>query len=479
MKIGKKAITLLLTSAICVLPSFVSCGSGSDKIQLFFDGGGGSGNYTSTRNYDTLEQLAEEWNEKNDTYEIVINDVSLNGNRSSITSMLSAKTAPDMLMQVGNVINDDIGNGWYVDLTDYLQKPNPYEAGNVAWKDIYGDGAIAASAGPDGKNYYVCLDNIAIGMVYNMDLLAKAGVTKAPETYSELMDCFAALDTAKKAGKISAEIYMPSGLWYESYLGTSVYGEKIPEMDENGSGTVSSYELVKGYKEGKWSIEDERFEEFLRLCYEKSVYYPNNYLGYDVPYKFAKGQLAVTDAVGNMMVSMTKNARFNWTVTGYPRLDSEASKYGGQTVIRGSAGLSSAYWVTNSAMEKGQGAVDACVDFLMFLSASKNNSRLVNDLGYALPINVNDSTVKLFDGLKAQYKADQANENNLLWSACFIPGLLGTSFDDNYQLAMGDLYQDSEGKKTGDISAVVNTLKGKADESVQYLIEKYGWNFGG
>ena len=453
-------------------------GASSDKIKLYFDGGGGSGNYNTSRTYNTLETLASEWNEKNDKYEIVINEKSLGGNRSSITSMLTATTAPDMLMQVGSVKNDDIGNNWYVALNKYLEKPNPYEEGNKAWGDIYGADAIESGKSSDGNNYYVCLDNIAIGMMYNMDLLNAAGVESIPKTHSEFIDCLEKLQTAKDKGVINAEVYCPNGLWHESYIGNSVYGAKIAEWDEDQSGTVSTKELIDAYQEKEWNIDDDRFEEFLRLCGQKAEYYPDNYLGYDVPYKFAKGNLAVTDAIGNNMVTLAANAKkFNVRVAAYPRLDSDASKYGGYTTRRGSAGQSSAYWVTNSAIAKGEGAIDACVDFLMFLTASDNNSRLVNDLGTALPLKIEDSTVNLFKPLAGQYKADLENSKSLMWGACYIPEMLGTAFNDNYQLTMGDFYEDPKGEKTGDISAVVSTLKPKAAESVADLIERYGWEY--
>ena len=349
-RMKRLALMLGLAAALgLVCGSFAGCGGGgTNKTVLYFDGGGGSGNYTTTSSYDTLEQLAEEWNANNEKFEVVINKASLNGNRSAITSMLSAGTAPDMLMQVGTVVNDDIGTGWYADLTEYLEQPNPYEEGNTAWKDIYGTESIAASKASDGKNYYVCLDKIPVGMVYNMDLLAQAGIAEVPQTYSEFLACLEALQKAKDEGRITAEVFMHGGLWQESYLGTSVYGSKVEEWDEDDTGVVSAYELVKAYKEGKWTLDDEYFREFLRLCYEKAKYYPDNYLSYDTAYNFARGNLAVTDAVGNVMRTLTRNARFNVEIAGYPVLDTEASAMGGYTTVRGSAGLSSAYWVTNN-----------------------------------------------------------------------------------------------------------------------------------
>lgn len=473
-------IAAVIGAIVAFVAAFGACGSGgtsTQKVKLYFDGGGGSGNYNTTRNYNTLETLASEWNAKNDKFEIVINSKSLNGNRGSIMSMLSAKTAPDMLMQVGGVANDDIGNGWYVALNDYLEKPNPYENGNEHWKDIYGADAIAAAQAADGVNYYVCLDNIAIGMMYNMDILAEAGITKVPETHSEFITCLEQLKQAKAEGKITAEVYCQSGLWHESFIGNSVYGSKIAEWDTDNNGMVSSYELVKAYKQNEWSLDDELFKEFLRLCYEKAQYYPSQYLGYDVSYQFAKGNLAIMDAIGNSMVTLSKNAKFNLKIAGYPVLDAQASTFGGYTTRRGCAGLSSAYWVTNSAIEKGQDAVDACVDFLMFLTASDNNKRLVNDLGTALPLNIKESNVEIFADIAVQYENDLKNANSLMWSSCYIPEGLGTQFNEKYQLAMGDFYQDSEGKLTGDASAVISVLKGEIDKSINTLTEKYGWTF--
>lgn len=475
-RIKRLALMLGLAAALgLVCGSFAGCGGGgTNKTVLYFDGGGGSGNYTTTSSYDTLEQLAEEWNANNEKFEVVINKASLNGNRSAITSMLSAGTAPDMLMQVGTVVNDDIGTGWYADLTEYLEQPNPYEEGNTAWKDIYGTESIAASKASDGKNYYVCLDKIPVGMVYNMDLLAQADITEVPQTYSEFLACLEALQKAKDEGRITAEVFMHGGLWQESYLGTSVYGSKVEEWDEDDTGVVSAYELVKAYKEGEWTLDDEYFREFLRLCYEKAKYYPDNYLSYDTAYNFARGNLAVTDAVGNVMRTLTRNARFNVEIAGYPVLDTEASAMGGYTTVRGSAGLSSAYWVTNSAVNKGQEAVDACVDFLMFLTASDNNARLVNDLGYALPLNVEDSTVDLFAGLADEYEADLQSGTALAWSACYIPDMLGTDFNNYYQLAMGDFYQ---GEAEGNIDAVVADLNSHIDGCIDALVSKFGWTF--
>ncbi|MDR1094356.1 MAG: ABC transporter substrate-binding protein [Clostridiales bacterium] len=459
--------------------SFGGCGDGG-KVKLYFDGGGGSGNYNSTISmaqsaanpypYNTLEQLAKEWNRTQDKFEVVVNSGSLNGRRDAITSMLSAGTAPDMLYQVGGVVNDDIGKGWYIPLTDYLARVNPYVGGGQKWSELYNGKELSPAA--DGNYYYICLDKVLVGYLYNTEILNAAGVTKIPETYSEFFACMDALKAAKANGTIAAEAFAHQGFWGEIQLNTSVYGGKVGEWDLDGNSAVSSYELIKAYKEGKWRIDSPEFREYLRLCAKRASYYPDNYLAYDTALNFSRGKLAVTDGLGNHMRIAEKGLGSKLAVGGYPKLDAGVSPYGGHTVARGSAGLSTAYWVTNSASGKGNDAVEACVDFLMFLSAPRNNSRMVNDLGFALPIEVSGNTTELFAPLAEQYGEDSSSDETLMWSAVNVWGSFGQEFSDTYERSMGEFYQ---GKR--DASWIVSTLESVFPDTVDKLAARYNWTF--
>ena len=193
----KKTVSILIMIIVVLQVAFlsVSCGKKNEKIKLYFDGGGGSGNYNSTLSmnqsaanpypYNTLEKLAKEWSDKNDKFEVVINRNSLNGMRSAITGLLDAGTAPDMLFQAGGVINDDLGKGWYVDLTPYFDTPNTYAEGSPKWGDLYNKQELDGTKASDGKIYYACLDKVTVGLMYNADILAAAGITGIPQTFSE------------------------------------------------------------------------------------------------------------------------------------------------------------------------------------------------------------------------------------------------------------------------------------------------------
>ena len=474
----------ILVSLILLCTSLISCNKKSEKIKLYFDGGGGSGNYNSTISmtqssanpypYNTLEKLAEEWNKNNDKFEIVINSNSLNGMRSAITSLLEAGTAPDMLFQTGGVINDDIGKNWYVDLTPYFEKEDPYLPNNQKWKDVYNNQELISTKAADGKYYYACLDKVTVGLMYNKDILQQAGINKIPETFSEFIGCLQTLKEAKEANIIDADVFLHQGFWQEIYLNGTIYGSKIKDWDIDNNNVVSSYELIKAYKENKWNYDSEEFNSFLDLCHQKSSYYPNNYLAYDAASKFAKGKLAITDGLGNNMKIAQKTLKEKLAISGYPKIDQLSSQYCEYTCVRGSAGLSTAYWVTNSAINKGQEAIDACVDFLMFLSAPENNKRMVNDLGFALPLNVDDNTTELFSELANQYKQDMNREKIVMWNAVNLYNEFGQEFADDFEKAMGEFYGANH---NGDNSYIIDLMNSKLPKAIEEMTTRYGWNF--
>ena len=161
-------------------------------------------------------------------------------------------------------------------------------------------------------------------------------------------------------------------------------------------------------------------------------------------------------------------------ISGYPALDKAASEYGGYTCVRGSAGLSTAYWVTNSAVNKGEGAVEACVDFLKFLTAPKNNARMVNDLGFALPLNVADNTTAIFNDLSAQYEEDMKNPDSVMWSSINLFNSFGQKFYDTYEKGMGEFYGKNH---NGEIDYITGLLGGDVEETINSMAKKYGWTF--
>ncbi len=113
---------------------------------------------------------------------------------------------------------------------------------------------------------------------------------------------------------------------------------------------------------------------------------------------------------------------------------------------------------------------------------SKNGRNLLNQkvekaggIDFSMPLAL--GYTGLSDAVLKKYIEDSADENAVMWSACFIPDQLGTDFNNYYQLAMGDFYEDSDGVKTGDAQAVISALNAKIDVCVNDIIARYGWTF--
>ncbi|MDD2575761.1 MAG: ABC transporter substrate-binding protein, partial [Acholeplasmataceae bacterium] len=172
---------------------------------IVVDAGGDIGNFNTTPimtpseanpfPYNTLETLAREWEALNPGYKIEINKTSSNGDRAILVPQLNNKTAPDITYQNGTVVNMDLGKDYYVALNDYLDKPNKYVEGNVAWKDLYIPEELAQNMASDGKYYTITLEKIPVGIMYNKEILAAAGVEEIPKTYAEFLQALSDIKT--------------------------------------------------------------------------------------------------------------------------------------------------------------------------------------------------------------------------------------------------------------------------------------------
>src|SRR5690554_6980261 len=230
----KKNIIIILITLISLI--LVGCnnnnngngGFDGEVKTIVVDGGGDIGNFNTTPimtpsesnpfPYNTLEVLAKEWEELNPGYKIHINRTSNNGKRAIIIPQLNNKTAPDILYQNGTVVNMDIGKDYYVEMTDYLNKPNKYVEGNTAWKDLYAPEELAQNLATDGKHYAITLEKIPVGIMYNKEIFELIGKTDYPETYAELLTYMK--DIKENTNK---EAYATTYTWYDIVLETAMF----------------------------------------------------------------------------------------------------------------------------------------------------------------------------------------------------------------------------------------------------------------
>ena len=266
-------------------------------------------------------------------------------------------------------------------------------------------------------------------------------------------------------------------------------------MEDPVDGIIDAEEYARAYMqkdpttdERRFSPEDEKYVELFRLIKQMTKYYPTNYSSYYAEQQFIVGNLAMLEVTGGSIRELvdTIGDDFEVGVMPYPVLtqqpeDEPANPYYttynvDRYVRRGFSGYSTGWAITNSAMNKDAAAgntncVDACVDILMYLSCFENNDKMVNDLGFAVPLSGN-TTNEYYKSLAETYKSDIANENTVSWSCATAGGTMNKDYYDAFYL----FRQDAMGLEMPAIEEKLSVLKNSFINAVNTLYTTNKWD---
>lgn len=505
----KKIYSLLLVSA-CATSFLVSCsnGGGSNtsnnqpKKVITIDGGGDIANFNTTASmtespanpypYNTLEKLCDEWEALNPGYEVRINKTSSGGDRSVLLPQLKSHTAPDITYQNGSVVNTDLGQGYYVDLTPYLEKENPYLENKAAWKTVYNEGELATTQAADGKYYYIDLEKIPVAFMYNKTLLAEAGVQNVDQiqTFGQLLEAMAKCYAYTSTKGAEYATYTTTYTWYQIAMESNLFSNYIEQGDVlRKNNMIDTEELCRLFQKGIWnptngitdfanppsnSFENNDYYEYIRLIQKLDAYKaPATYAANS---GWLSGKVGFLEATGAQLRSLSANtaSNFEWGTICFPDITTEDSAVAGKGVVRGSAGLATSWWVTASAIDGNK--VDACVDLLMFLTAPQYNNRLIGDLKGGIPLNPSED-YEIADYLKPlieQYDQDMLEAeqgNRCYWGSVNSWAVLGISYSTLFQRTMQEL-----DAKTITLEQATCTLARAIRSTVQSYIVEYEYD---
>lgn len=441
-------------------------GGGPTK-EIVLDGGGDIGNYNTTASmtesaanqypYNTLEKLCKEWEKTHPGFKVKINRTSSGGNREVLLPQLKQGTAPHIIYQNGMVVNTDLGQDYYVDLTEYLDKPSPY-LNNAKWSTVYNADELSTTQAADGHYYYVNMEKVPVCFMYNKTLLAKAGIENPQniKTYGQLIDAMGKVkDYAVAQNKTGViEPYSTTYTWYQIAMESNMFSDLLKDGDVlRHNGIIDTEELCRLFKKGLYnptlnassesdSFAENKFYEYIRLI-EKLDYFKAT-ASYDCDSNWVSGNLGFMEATGLQLRKFNKNSniKFEWGTIPFPDITKEDSKYAASPAVRGTAGLATSWWVTKRA--KNDGTVDACIDLLQYLTAPKQNNRMVGDLKGGIPLNPDDS-IEIQDYLKpllAQYNEDMkeiASGKRVNFQAFNSWGVMGTEYSNLFIRTMQDL----------------------------------------
>ncbi len=394
-------------------------------------------------------------------------------------TQFKAGNAPDIGNQLFSEVNRQANKGWFLDLTPYLEKPDPYVPGNQHWKDIFLPGVITTGTAPDGKIYTLPTGITGTALYYNKDIFRKAGVS-VPQTWKEFMDI---QQKIKDAGFIPFAFNM-SGARYASnwalrclqdmLLDSKLSQIKgvttpIPRTMTEGSG-ISQKEMVAAIKEGTYSALDPQWQEQLRLLKEWSKYWDPGFLSLDgngAYMEFVTGKAAMFwDSSAKVKpLSVDPLRTFEFGTFNFPRVTRESSKYStdiSAPAIGGFTANGGDYIV--DALTVQRGTVDASIDWLMYITAPQNYVPLANDLGSYAPA-LKD--VKSLDPSLAPFI--EASQKGVFRIENYLRGLTVKYSDQFYQT----LQEYLAGRK--DLPTACSEIQKYMNQAADDLIAANGW----
>ena len=171
---------------------------------------------------DTLQNLADQFMEENPDVEIVITTLENEAYKQKMGTVMQGGEPPDIFQSWGGgVLATYAQAGLVQDLTDALLEDG--------WGETIAEGPLALGL-VDGKNYAVPWRSNFVGMWYNKDLFAQAGLDpeNPPQTWDELLS---AVETLKEAGitpiTVGAGDKWPAMFWYAMLLSRTASSEEI------------------------------------------------------------------------------------------------------------------------------------------------------------------------------------------------------------------------------------------------------------
>lgn len=507
---------ILCVASLLTILSLTSCGGGSGDgstgggqtgptKEIVIDGGGDIGNYNSTPSmtetasnqypYNTLETLCKEWEKTHPGYKVKINRTSSAGNREVLLPQLKQGTSPHIIYQNGNVVNTDLGQDYYVDLTDYLNAPSPYLKDNANWATVYNEDELAATQAADGHYYYVNMEKIPVCFMYNKTLLNKAGVTN-PEsinTYGQLISAMEKVDNyAKTLGEsgVNVKAYSTTYTWYQIAMESNLFSDLMDEGDVlRKNGVVDTEELCRLYTKGLYNpglnaasdadtFENNKFYEYIRLIENLDKH--KAVASYDCEANWVLGNLAFMEVTGKQLRKFYKNSniKFEWGTVAFPEITKEDSSYAAKPVVRGTAGLATSWWVSKRA--KKDGTVEACIDLLQYLTAPEQNNRMVGDLKGGIPLNPSDDfeLASYLTPLLATYNSDiveMKEGKRVVFNAFNSWAVMGTSYSNLFIRTMQEVDAGTRSSKQATVLLSQSLKNTVASYRVEYEYDESKW----
>lgn len=305
------------------------------------------------------QMLADEYMAEHPDVQINITILENEAFKSRMTTVMQAGDPPDLFQSWGGgVLYAFADAGLLRDITPEIEG---------AWKEAIAAQSALALYGKDGQQFGVPWQWGAVGMYYNKDLFAQAGLDpeNPPATWSDFL---AAVQTLKDAGitpiTVGEKEKWPGHFWWV-YLAIRNGGQDAFMKAYTREGGFTDEPFVKAGQDLMTLIEMEPF--------------PDSYMGLgyaDSASLFGNGQAAM-ELMGQW--HQTFQASNSESGEGVPNLG-----WFPFPMVEGGAGDASDVLGGGDGIAVGRDAPDAAVDFLRFITSPENQQRQI-EVGFSPP----------------------------------------------------------------------------------------------
>lgn len=292
---------------------------------------------------------------------------------------------------------------WYLDLGEYLERPNKYVAGNEHWWDLFPsylweDYEIRDAAGRIVAVPVTLNPGTAMGIYYNKEIFG-AGNLSAPRNWTEYLSVMDAISDMGKTPLAPWTTFKYVGLdqWVMEYsLSPNFAAKLMATTDLDGDGTVTTLEELKAVKRGVFNPETSSAAKTLyglAKTYYKN-YLPSGWTSTDFTDKWDIGSIGMMEnGLWNIQTENNKTTRtFDYGIFPAPMVDSATTSYAADTEWADIDTYKSRPSLMLNIMKPGvtrngqidQALVEQAVDFLMYLTIPDNVTMIVQEHGGSL-----------------------------------------------------------------------------------------------
>jgi raffinose/stachyose/melibiose transport system substrate-binding protein len=335
----------------------------------------------------------------------------------AVTRLMSGQ-APEVMWAQGTPDFVQHCHEWFVNLSPYLERPNPYLTPEQQqlyprWMDVfYADSLENWRSSFDRNIYLIPIDRVEIAIFYNRKIFEKCRIPEelwAPQTWEAFIDLQRRLkEGIARYGPDDPELrdvspfLMPGAtnmriIWLYNILNDMLYAglfDKLNYVDDPNLPTqsVAGLELIRAIQKGYISVDSERYWEAWRILREWSQYWQEGYLGTSDNEFFLLGKAAMA-VDGSWMVKELKNDSvvndpkegFKWGTFFIPRITPATSRYSVNAPPRGVGGATAVQYAITKVTANRKEAVEAIVDFLMYITVPQHVGPLVAEAESFLP----------------------------------------------------------------------------------------------